>query len=214
MKILLYLFFCFISLIVIGQEKFNYQTDFKKIKAQNLDKNNKLYFDNQLERFEANDTTLSNFEVLSLLIGFTNKNEYRPYEDIKIEDEVYDLNGKGKFKEALEKGLIFIKTHPFSLKVLFEIKFSYNKLNNQKEAYNFEFKAEKIIQAMFYSGKGKTIETPTFALGPADGQVYLRKLGAGIGTMGSGFDSNGNFLDILEAKFKDGTSTNIYFIIL
>lgn len=34
-----------------------------------------------------------------------------------------------------------------------------------------------------------------------------------IGSMGSGSDSAGNFLDILTAKFEDGQTTTYYFVI-
>jgi hypothetical protein len=67
---------------------------------------------------------------------------------------------------------------------------------------------------MYFSGDGTTIETPAFALGPADGQDFIYKVvDADIGTMGSGRDKNGNFIDILEAKFENGKRMNLYFII-
>lgn len=68
---------------------------------------------------------------------------------------------------------------------------------------------------MYFSGNGKSPETPTFSLGPADGQDYIRKfLGASIGAMGSGTDKDGNFLDILEAKPKgEEQGVRLYFII-
>ena len=67
---------------------------------------------------------------------------------------------------------------------------------------------------MFYSGDGATMENAAFALGPADGQDFIYKfVGAKIGTMGSGRDKSGNFIDILEAKFEDGKVMNLYFSI-
>src|SRR5205085_1440053 len=84
----------------------------------------------------------------------------------------------------------------------------------------YVFKGRRIFEAMNFSGDGKTTETPTFSLGPADGQDFIRKFvssrigGAKIGTMGSGRDKNGNFLDILQVVPKDGSNPyNLYFII-
>ena len=58
------------------------------------------------------------------------------------------------------------------------------------------------------------MDTPAFALGPADGQDFIYKAdGAEIGTMGSGRDKDGNFIDILEAKFEGDKKMNLYFII-
>lgn len=206
--------------IVYGQTTFNYCDDFKKVLSQTKDTSDNLSYDKLLKRFNVNDTTLTDFEVLTLLIGFTNKSEFKPYEDLDIERKIYDINGDGKFQVALDSANIFLKTHPLSVKVLFEKAYSFHKLNQEDSAAFYSYKGRRIFKAMSFSGNGKSPETPTFALGPADGQDYIRKHigyqigGAKIGTMGSSRDKNGNFLDILEVVPKDGsTSYSLYFII-
>lgn len=201
--------------IALGQTTFNYKDDFQKILAKTKDPNDNLSYDKLLKRFSVNDTTLTDFEVLALLIGFTDKPAFKPYTDLSIERKIYDINGEGKFKEALDSATIFLQTHPFSVKVLFEKGYSFHKLGQEDSASFYTDKGHRIFQAMFFSGNGITPETPTFALGPADGQDYIRKyIRAKIGTMGSGRDKNENFLDILEVVPKDGSSAyNLYFII-
>ena len=200
--------------IAIGQTTFNYKDDFQKVLAKTKDQNDNFSYDKLLKRFSVNDTTLTDFEVLALLIGFTDKPDYKPYDDLSTEREIYKLNGEKKYKEGLELGQKFIKTHPLSVKTLFEIAYSYHKLNQEDSAQHYVYQGQRIFKAMYFSGDGKTTETPTFALGPADGQDYIYKfVGADIGTMGSGSDKKGNFLDILEAKFEDGKTMNLYFII-
>jgi hypothetical protein len=200
--------------IMFGQTTFNYKDDFKKVLLKTNDPKDQLSYEKLLKRFYVNDTTLTNFEVLALLIGFTNKKEYKPYQDINTEREIYNLNGEKKYQEALDKGIKFIETHPLSVKVLFEIAYSYQKLEKEDSAKFYSYKGQRIFEAMYFSGDGTTIETPAFALGPADGQDFIYKVvGADIGTMGSGRDKNGNFIDILEAKFEDGKTMNLYFII-
>ena len=200
--------------IVNGQTTFSYKDDFKKVLAKTKDQNDNLSYDKLLKRFSANDTTLTDFEVLALLIGFTDKPEYKPYGDLTKEREIFKLNSEEKYQEGLDKANMFLKTHPLSVKTLFEIAYSYHKLNQEDSAKHYVYKGQRIFEAMYFSGDGKTKETPTFALGPADGQDYIYKfVGADIGTMGSGSDKNGYFLDILEAKFEDGNTMNLYFII-
>jgi hypothetical protein len=202
------------TVIVFGQTTFNYQTDFKNVLSKTKDANDNFAYDKLLKRFSVNDTTMTDFEVLALLIGFTDKPQYRPYDDLSTERELYKLNSEKKYKEGLEKGLVFIESHPLSVKTLFEIAYSYHKLDKEDNAKFYVYKAQRIFKAMYFSGNGKAAETPTFALGPADGQDYIYKfVGADIGTMGSGSDNNGNFLDILEAKFEDGRTMNLYFVI-
>lgn len=200
--------------ITFGQTTFDYKSDFKKVLGQTKDPNNSLSYDKLLNRFGINDTTLTDFEVLALLIGFTDKPYYKPYDDLSTEREIYQLNGEKKYKEGLELGQKFIKTHPLSVKALFEISYSFHKLKQEDSAEYYLYKGRRIFKAMYFSGNGKTIEEPIFALGPADGQDYIYKfVGARIGVMGSGNDKNENFIDILEAKFEDGNKINFYFII-
>lgn len=197
-----------------GQTTFNYKDDFKKVLTKTKDPNDNLSYDRLLKRFITNDTSLTDFEVLALLIGFTDKPEYKPYQDLDTERGIYKLNGEKKYQEGLDLANKFLKTHPLSVKALYEKSYSFHKLEQKDSSQYYLYQGQRIFYAMYFSGDGKTKETPTFALGPADGQDYIYKFyGADIGTMGSGRDESGNFLDILEAKLKDGKTMNLYFII-
>lgn len=198
----------------IGQTNFTYKEDFNKILTKTKDSSDTLFYDKLLSRFSVNDTTLSDFEVLALLIGFTGKEQYKPYRDVYVEREIYKLNDEKNYSEGLELAQNFLSTHPLSVKALIEISYSFSKLHKVDSSAFYAYQAKKIFEAMYYSGDGKTIETPTFALGPADGQDYIYKfVGAQIGAMGSNYDNDLQFLDILEAKFEDGRSMYLYFII-
>lgn len=214
-KIIGLLLFITTGQISFGQTTFSYKDDFKKVLAKTKDANDNLSYDKLSKRFTVNDTTLTDFEVLALLIGFTDKPAFKPYADLSTERKIYDINGDGKYKEALDSANIFLQTHPFSVKVLFEKGYSLHKLGQEDSASFYTYKGQRIFQAMYFSGNGTTPETPTFALGPADGQDYIRKyVRAKIGTMGSGRDKRGNFLDILEVVPKDGSASySLYFII-
>ena len=209
-----------IGQITFGQTIFNYKNDFKKVLAKTKDQISNLAYDKLLKRFTTNDSTLTDFEVLALLIGFTAKKEYKPYQDLTTERKIFDYNGDGKFQEALDSANIFLKTHPVSVKVLFEKAYAFHKLDQEDSAAFYYYKGRRIFKAMNFSGDGKSTETPSFALGPADGQDYIHKFiggkigGANIGVMGSGTDRNGNFLDILEVVPRDGSASyKPYFII-
>jgi len=204
----------FTALTSFGQTTFSYKDDFKKVLAKTKDKNDNLSYDKLLERFTTNDTTLTDFEVLALLIGFTDKPEYKPYQDLDTEREIFKLNGEKKYQQGLDSANKFLRTHPLSVKTIFEKSYSFHKLEQKDSAQYYLDQGRRIFKAMYFSGDGKTTENPSFALGPADGQDYIRKfVGAKIGTMGSGRDKAGNFLDILEAKFDDGQTMKLYFII-
>src|SRR5688572_4902503 len=88
------------ALSSFSQDKFGYSRDFKLILAKTKDPNSNLYYNNLLQRFIANDSTLTRPEILSMLIGFTDKPEYKPYNILETESLIYQLNDEGKFQQA------------------------------------------------------------------------------------------------------------------
>jgi hypothetical protein len=204
--------FIALAFITTAQNSFNYKKDFNTILAKTKDPKDKLNYDKLLTRFKTNDTTLTNAEVLALLIGFTVKPEYKPYTHLKEEKAVYDLNAEGKYDEGLVKANEFLATHPFSVKVIFERSFSYYKARMTDSAKIFASQGYKIFNAMKYSGDGKTKQTAMFALGPEDGEDYIYKfLGSGTGQKGNIPDDDGHKLNFYEVVSKVEEPYTLYF---
>lgn len=212
MKIISFLFLL-IPICLFSQTNFDYKRDFENILNESKNRDSDLSYDKLLDRFNKIDTTLTNRQVLTLLIGFTDNSNYKPYKDLEFGRNLYKLNDEQKFDEAIKDGNQFIAKHPFDLKTLFELSYAYYKKGNQKLADAYLMKTTMIFKAMIYSGDGKSTDTPMFALNPSDGQDFIRKaFGAKIGKMGSGRDKNGYFIDMLE--MKDGEESQMmYFII-
>lgn len=190
---------------------FNYKNDFNTILGKTKDTTSELSYDKLLKRFTTN-AAMTDYEVLALMIGFTDKPAYKPYDDITVERKIYTLNGEEKYQQALDTANVFLRSHPLSLKVLFEKSYAFHKLDQKDSANYYLTRGRRIISAMNYSGDGKTKESAMFALGPADGQDYIYKeLSGNIGTMGSGSDKDGNFLDILQVKPESGKPYYLYF---
>jgi len=205
--------FLLIPLLIFSQKNFEYKKDFENILKESKNKDSDLNYNKLLEKFNKTDTTLIDRQVLALLIGFTDNTYYKPYKDLEFSRNLYKLNSDKKFDEVITEGNKFIANHPFDLKALFEVSYAYYKKGNQALADSYLMKTTMIFKAMIYSGDGKSIETSMFALNPADGQDFIRKVfGAKIGKMSSGRDKNGYFIDILEMKDNED-SQMLYFII-
>ena len=205
MRLYWLIFAIFFSGSVFAQDfKFNYHTDFKKILKRTQDVKDAWYYPKQLVRFQKNDTTLTSYEVLGLMIGYTADTNYKPYTDIEVERKVYRLNGNGKFKKALKVGLAFHKTHPLNQMTLIELSYAYYKTGKLDSAKHYGYQYQCIMDAIGASGKGLTRDAAFFSLTPIDGQNFIRKyIGGKIGNMGSDRDSHGYFLDMLEYVPKD-----------
>ena len=217
MRKILLAIICIFCLSKAGAQNFNYEEDYKKILQRSKNINDSLYYGKLLKRFNANDTTLSNFEVLALMIGYTGQKNFKPYSYLDIEEEIYMLNDKAKFKDAIKVSDTFIISHPVSQIALIEKSYAFHKLGIKDSANKYSFRFRKIMEAMAWSGNGKTPETAIFAVGPTDGQNFIKKYyGADIGAMGSTRDKYENFCDMLEMKYeKNGEtkSVKLYFAI-
>ena len=191
---------------------FSYSRDFPELQRRSLDKTDRLYYPTLLSRFQANDTTLADSEVLALLIGYTKDAHYLPYEDTDISGRIFRLNATKEFHSALALADSFLASNPVDQGALIEKAYALHKLGKDTDANRFLFQFRAIMKAMKYSGDGRSAEGAIFALGPVDGQNFILKgLGAQLGSMGSGYDKDHHFLDILEAISKDGEDTTTYF---
>jgi hypothetical protein len=205
---------------------FLYKKDYKAWLDSSQDITSSLYYPVLLTRFLANDSSLSNAEVLNLMIGFTENPKYKPLEDMEIEGEIFEMTKDGRLEDALAKSLSYLKTHPLSLLVLRETSYAYGKLsryyeNNQifdtailyMDSSNYYMSLnDKIMEAMIYSGKGRTPDAPIFALGLADGEHFIPNVGYKIEEKDTEWNRNGDFVEKIKAA-DNLTAKTFYFVI-
>ena len=103
---------------------FNYKKDFKSILTNSQDQESNLYYEKLLKRFQDNDSSLTNYETLALMIGYTENPKYKPMEYLEKEVEIFDHNNANEFSEAIEKSKSYLHGHPLSLLVLREISYA------------------------------------------------------------------------------------------
>ena len=191
-----------------SQQKFNYSRDFNTILSMTKSAEGNMQYAKLLNRFQSNDTTMTDIEMLALLIGFTDNPYYKPYEVLKTEIAISALNDDGMYKEASESASRLLATYPLSFQALEEKSFSFLKLGVPDSVNYYTSRVSQIIGAMLYSGDGETAETAFFALGPEDGQLMIKGAGLTFGTVSSGTDNYGNTVDIVGVvRGEDITDT-------
>lgn len=205
---------------------FNYKKDFKSILTNSQDQESNLYYEKLLKRFQDNDSSLTNYETLALMIGYTENPKYKPMEDMEKEVEIFDHNNANEFSEAIEKSKSYLQGHPLSLLVLREISYAYSKISkvyekdmvfdsaiyfNGLSSYYMSLN-DRIMEAMIFSGKGRTPENPIFSLGLADGEHFIPNVGYEIEKKNTLWNKNGDFLEHIVALDKL-TTKDFYFII-
>ena len=207
-------------------QTFNYKKDFKTILTKSQDQESNLYYEKLLKRFQDNDSSLTNYETLALMIGFTENSKYKPMEDMEKEVEIFDHNNANQFSEAIEKSKSYLNSHPLSLLVLREISYAYGKISkvyekdmvfdsaiyfNGLSSYYMSLN-DRIMEAMIFSGKGRSPENPIFSLGLADGEHFIPNVGYEIEKKNTLWNKNGDFLEHIVALDKL-TTKDFYFVI-
>lgn len=212
---------------------FNYHKDFKRIVDSSQDNSSGLFYQHLLRRFLDNDSTLTKYETLALMIGFTENPHYRPLEDMEKEEEIYDHNKNEEFLTAITKARRYLPTHPLSLLVLREISYAYQQASKdfarnfvmdtailyQDSGKYFMDLNDKIMEAMIFSGKGKTPETPIFSMGLADGEHFIFNVGYKIESDGvkeskdTEWNKDGDFVEVITALTDNITAKKFYFVI-
>jgi len=196
-----------------AQDTFNYKTDYEKLVARTKDKKDKLFYDTQIKRFTSNDATLTDFETLALMVGFSGRTEYNPTKDLFKESIIYELNTSQKYAEASKIADKELKSNPLSLRGIYGKSYALLKLQQKDSANYYAKQWQKILKAMFFSGKGTSITDPTFSLGPVDGKEFINMfVGAQITANKTAKDKEGRAIEIYDVVL-DKKKMTLYFMI-
>lgn len=192
---------------------FVYYRDFQKIRDSSKIDSSRFCYNKLLPKFLSNDTTLTNEEMLALMIGYTDKPEFKPLEDMAKEKEIFELVQTSQFTEAIEQSVSFLSSHPFDLTVLHQITIAYNNLRIKDSAEYYMKQHMKIMDAMIYSGTGETPETAIFSLGLADGEKFMSNIDYLIEKKDTEWDKKDNFMEVIQAADTKAVSKIFYFVI-
>ncbi len=198
---------------VFAQPAFDYKRDFKPFLEQSQDRQSPLYYQKLLIRFLDRDTSMTNMEMLALMIGYTEDSHYKPFEDMEPEKEIFDLNEEGQYDEVIIKSKKYLQTHPLSLRVNKETSYAYFQKQMQDSADYYMDLVEKIMNAMIYSGTGKKPEQPIFSLGLADGEYFIPNIGLKVLDKNTDWNSNNHFMEVIKAS-KSGDDEIIYYFVI
>ncbi|MDO6439735.1 DUF4919 domain-containing protein [Cyclobacterium sp. 1_MG-2023] len=189
---------------------FDYHRDFQFYLAESASPQSEFYYETLLDRFQSHDKSLKNNEIIALMIGFTNNQNYHPYKNVEKEREIMELVGDKNYDKALMLSKELLKSNPVNFTALMEEGFSLWKINDDR-SYFPSVKSRMIVDAILWSGTGSNTHS-YFVLSPIDGQTIISYIfGENIGTMGSGDYSNGYFLDMLDMEKEGQETKTLYF---
>lgn len=194
--------FLFLSAHSYAQQ-FNYERDYPAIVQRSKNTTDSLSYKKLLPKFLNNDATLTVYETLCVMIGYTGLSNYKPFDDLKTERYITTLNDSAKYELALKTCDTFLAHHPLNQKALIEKAYAFYKLKNDDSATFYKGQFAKIMAAMDWSNNGRTANTAMFAIGPEDGQNFVDKYyHAEVGSIAATTDKDGNYCSKIEMKYK------------
>jgi hypothetical protein len=161
---LLLLFFLFGS--IYAQRKIT-KPDYKKIEKAISKKKSVQYYPKLFNRYQNNDTTLTDEDYTLLLYGSTAQPGYYPYASSPYSDSTARIFDKttltlADYDSAINLETTGLKLKPFSLRDLNILAYSYLKTGNDSLSNLINFKKERVIKTILSTGDGKTQETGFF----------------------------------------------------
>lgn len=208
------LLFLLFTVVVSAQSGFSYDKDFSNIQKQSADPKNPNAYKTLLARFQANDLKMTDAEMLALLIGRTAQENYKPDNENFREGILFSLNNEGKFKEAVGYASQYLHDNPLSLKGNFAKAQAFKKLEAKDSAAIYDKRWQRILKAMFYSGKGMSVNDPIFSLGVADAEEFIAFfIGAEPKTRIRIKDAKGRALQKWEAVLDKKKNLTLYFVV-
>lgn len=212
MKNLIFIIFFLNVSAVNAQSSFKYTRDFNSILVESRKPNSKLAYESLWQKYSQNINTLSNREMLSMMIGFTDKPNYKPYAYYEMQNSL-----ENKSKIALKSVYIdasnFADELPFSLSLLNQLLFCSKKLDMPEDAARYSSIITKVSDAMRYSGDGSSADKAIFILEPSDANYFLSELTSKGYTVGGKTNIEiGGYKEVYDyQKQENGAVFKIYF---
>ena len=165
MKQLLTITLClFLLQVTLAQTENFTKPDFKVIEKTIADKNSPLYYSKLIERYEANDTTLTNNEYRYLYYGYSFQAAYSPYGRPALSDDLKKSIADKDNEKIISLEKKILKEFPFNLRDLNRLVNTLDKKGDTAEATIYYKKLLGVANAIFSTGDGRTDSTAMYVI--------------------------------------------------
>lgn len=165
--------FLFSSLLFAQEEpeEFLYYKHYNELLAESTNKKSDYHFDKLYEMY-VEDKDLTEYQTLALLIGYTNKEIYKPEEQDGLESRIIYGIDNDKFSMAQKAVDELLEINPFNLTALVAHEHIYFQENGDSlKQTNKKF--QLINRAIKWSGQGTT-DAPYFIINLKDVYTFAR----------------------------------------
>ena len=210
-KTLMALFCVFILIYTHGQKISNIDFDFINTKIK--DSTSTFFYPLLINRFVKVDTTLTEKEYELIYYGNTYSEKYKPYSTSEAEKKFFELYRQEKYKEAIPFGKEVLKENPINLKISFRMLVCFNVLGDKITAKHYANRYFPLLNCIYNSGDGKSIQTAFVVLKVDDEYEILDDLGLSSKGQALVGDTDVLTIDKKNQKVKKGEKkiSSLYF---
>lgn len=180
-NIVLYLFIS-ITTLSFGQRQASTPPNYNLLRRVITDVQSEFYYPRIMDRFMANDTTLSNEQVRALYYGYTLQKEYKPYYRAPQDSLLATYARKaGKNPDDCDTIIRLAKQSlhdfPLDLYKLNLLAYTYHSVGQKDLARIYSVKAKQIAAAIFSTGNGRSQMTGWHVISVSDEYEIIYLLG-------------------------------------
>jgi hypothetical protein len=182
LKIKLLLLFILSCALAEAQKVQTSLPNFNQIKHEIEDKASDCYYPSIFQRFNANDTTLTNDQYRCLYYGYTFQKEYRPYLRLPQDSLLASYAKKVNKTHADCDSIIRFATQslaifPLDIYKINQLSYAYHLIGRNDLARIYGHKAARLAATIFSTGNGRTQPTAWYVISVSDEYEIIYLLG-------------------------------------
>ena len=166
-----------------AQESDMEQPDFNAIKKEVNDPHSPYYYPTLIQKYNSNDTTMTDDEFRYYYLGYTFQEDYNPYRTSEFAhqiDHLYKQNKKlsvAEYENLVKFAKQTLDDDPFDLRQINILIHGLKGLKRYRDAAVWQYRLDHLIDAIISTGDGTTPETAWHVIYPNHEYIILNCLG-------------------------------------
>lgn len=149
--------------------------DFDLIKHQTEDSTSVYFYPSLLKKALSFDSTMTDTEFTYLYYGKVFTNEYAPY-SVKNDSKFMEYFKSSKYAKAIKKGEETLLKNGVDLDIIYGMAVCFSEIGNEEMKRKYFSLYKELLNVIYRSGNGKSIETAYVVIAVSDEYAILRDL--------------------------------------